>query len=293
VVLPVSSRNNSNGGEAASAALAPVAQTVPSLVEEHVLYQIFNAPIRPYPYPHIYVENVFPDDFYAQLRAHWPDGPAFTPLADTGRVSKGAYPERFVLALTPADLARLVADRRQFWNEFSSWFTGGRFLLAMIEKFKPYVIGRLGASCDRCTFASDALIVRDLTNYSIGPHTDAPHRLVTMLFYCPDDDSRKHLGTSIYLPLEPDFRCKGGPHYAFKDFKKVTTMPYRRNTLFAFFKNDISFHGVEPIPDQNIQRDLMLYDARVFEPPEEAPAPSGRVSGVGFGMLKRMFGGWG
>ena len=34
-----------------------------SAVEEHVLYQIANAPVREYPYAHIYVENVFTDDF--------------------------------------------------------------------------------------------------------------------------------------------------------------------------------------------------------------------------------------
>ena len=52
-----------------------------TLVEEHVLYRIFNAPVREYPYPHIYVENIFPDDFYAELRANWPDSAAFKPLA--------------------------------------------------------------------------------------------------------------------------------------------------------------------------------------------------------------------
>ena len=108
------------------------------------------------------------------------------------------------------------------------------------------------------------LAVRDLTNYSIGPHTDAPHRLITMLFYCPEDDSRQHLGTSIYWPNDNDFRCRGGPHYPFNRFRKITTMPYKRNSLFAFFKDERSFHGVEPIPDAQCERDLMLYDVRVF-----------------------------
>ena len=49
--------------------------------EQHVLYQIANAPMREYPYAHIYVENVFPDDFYAALRANWPDPSALVSLA--------------------------------------------------------------------------------------------------------------------------------------------------------------------------------------------------------------------
>ena len=234
-----------------------------SLVEEHVLYRIFNAPVREYPYPHIYVEDVFPDDFYAELRANWPDSSAFKPLAETGRVSKGSYPERFVLPVTPEGIGTLTADRQPFWNEFAAWFTAQRFSISMIDKFERYVRVRLGDDMLRCTYSADALAVRDLTNYKIGPHTDAPHRLVTMLFYCPEEDTRQHLGTSIYLPLDPAFRCKGGPHYKFDGFKKVVTMPYKRNSLFAFFKDERSFHGVEPIPDKDFKRDLMLYDVRV------------------------------
>ncbi len=236
-----------------------------STVEEHVLYQIFNAPVRGYPYPHIYVENVFPETFYEELRRNWPDAGAFVPLAETGRVPEGAYPERFVIPITEAGVATLTPARRPFWMEFGQWFTAQRFCTAMIEKFEPQVRERLGGDMDRCSYGADALAVRDHTNYSIGPHTDAPHRLVTMLFYCPEDNSRPHLGTSIYWPLNGELRCKGGPHYGFEHFKKITTMPYRRNSLFAFFKDDSSFHGVEPIPDQNFERDLMLYDVRVYD----------------------------
>ena len=41
-------------------------------------------------------------------------------------------------------------------------------------------------------------------------------------------------------------------------------MLFRSNSLFAFFKDERSFHGVEPIPDAQCERDLMLYDVRVF-----------------------------
>jgi len=244
-----------------------------SAVEEHVLYQILNAPIRAYPYAHIHVENVFPADFYARLRASWPDPSALISLADTGRVPKGAYPERFVLPFTPAGIGKLTEDRRAVWEEFGQWFLAERFLSAMIEKFEPHVRERFGDDFHlRYGFGVDALLVRDLTNYSIGPHTDAPHRLVTMLFYCPDDDARKHLGTSVYVPLDPGFRCNGGPHYPHNRFHKVATMEYKPNSLFAFIKNDRSFHGVDPIVDQNVQRDLILYDIRAIASGAAAPA---------------------
>lgn len=262
-----------------------------SPVEAHVVYKVANAPMRNYPYPHIYVENVFPCDFYAQLRAHWPDSTALTSLADTGRVSKGAYRERFVLPFTPADIGRLPENRRAFWSEFGSWFMADRFRTTMIEKFESCVRQRFGDDRRYCRFESDSLVVRDKTNFSIGPHSDAPHRLLSMLFYCPDDDSMSHLGTSVYVPLDPDFRCKGGPHYPHKKFHKVITMEYKPNTLFAFFKTDSSFHGVEPIKDEHVQRDILLYDVRVFNPREQAQAHARSASRLGLKMLGKLFGG--
>lgn len=263
-----------------------------STAEEFVVYQIANAPIRDYPFPHVYVENIFPSDFYANLRANWPDFGAFTSLADTGRVSKGAYRERFVLPFTPSDIASLPNDRRSFWSDFGEWIMADRFREKMIQKFEAYAKQRFGDDREYCEFESDALLVRDMTNFSIGPHSDAPHRLLSLLFYCPDDEAMKHLGTSIYVPLDPTFRCPGGPHHPHSKFQKVITMEYRPNTLFAFFKTDNSFHGVEPIREQRVQRDLLLYDVRVFNPRGDAVANDARpATNVGLKMLGNIFGG--
>ena len=264
-----------------------------SAVEEYVIYQISNAQIQDYPYPHFYVENVFPADFYARLRANWPDSSALTSLAETGRVSKGAYPDRFVLPFTPSDIEKLSEDRRAFWSEFGSWFMAHRFLQTAINKFGRYAQQRFGNDLKHCRFEADSLLVRDRTNYSIGPHTDATHRLLSMLFYCPDNDSMKHLGTSIYVPLDPDFRCVGGKHYPHNRFQKVWTVDYKPNSLFSFFKTNNSFHGVDPIRDQEVQRDILLYDVRVGSPQHHKKPGTDTPSGpgrIGLKILGKLFG---
>lgn len=256
-----------------------------SAVKEQVIYRIANAPIWEYPYPHFYLEQVFPQGFYAELRANWPDSSALVSLPETGRVSKGVYKERFVLPLNEKGINKLSEDRRAFWTEFGGWFLAPPFLGAMVNKFDRYVQERLGNEAYQYKFEADALVVRDHTHYSIGPHTDAPHRLLSLLFYCPDDESMKQLGTSIYVPLDPDFRCKGGLHHKHAKFQKVRTLEYKPNSLFAFFKTDNSFHGVEPIGEQNVERDVLLYDIRIQKSEIETPA---RTTGVGLKMLQNL-----
>lgn len=258
-----------------------------SAVEQQVIYRIANAPLREYPYPHFYLESVFPDAFYRSIRRHWPDGASLVSLADSGRVTPGAYPDRFILPFTPKQIEKLPREKRDFWHDFGSWFLGERFLQALLRKFRSDLQRRFGGALGGQPFGVDSLIVRDRVNYRLGPHTDVTDKVLALLFYCPDDDSMKHLGTSIYEPLDSDFRCPGGPHYPHDRFVRVATMDYRPNSLFAFFKTDNSFHGVEPITDDGVLRDLLLYDVRVVQ--TKTPSADLSPPRVGWSMLKRIF----
>lgn len=234
--------------------------------------------MREHPFPHLFVESVFPADFYAEMRRNWLDASTLVSLGDTGRVSPGKYAERLVLPLTQDELERLPPDRHEFWSGLAEWFLGPRFLDAVLLKFDSYVRARFRERLEDERFFTDALVVRDLSNYALGPHTDTPQKVLALVFYCPDDADRPHLGTSIYVPKDLQFRSKGDAHHDHGLFARVATMQYRPNSLFAFFKTDRSFHGVERITDSNVERDLLLYDVRVR--PEavrerEAQAPEG------------------
>ena len=267
-------------------------------VEDHVIYQVANAPLRSYPFPHFYVESVFPVDFYPQLRRNWPSAAQLVSLESTGRVPKGAYPERFIMPLKKQQIAELPSDKRAFWSELSAWMLGStRFFFTVMDKFEPQLRARFGPAFDRTTFSHEVLVVRDHSNYSLGPHTDSPRKAISVLFYCPDDETYAHLGTSIYMPVDPAFRCAGGPHHPFDAFRKVATMAFKPNALFAFVKTDNSFHGVDPIRDADVLRDLILYDIQVKVAPEleDVPAgatpaetPAAKAAPARFGLGARM-----
>ena len=237
-----------------------------STVEDYVIARIAATPITPLPSPHFYVDGVFPEDFYLELRANLPGDENFTCLGDTGRVSKNFYRERFIFLPRGDDIAALPDAKRAFWKEFAAWLYGENLFRAMIVKFAEGAATRFAGKLNDIILTSEVLVVRDRTHYSIGPHTDAEHRFMSMLFYCPPDNSREHLGTSLFVPIDTQFTCPGAPHHEFDQFVKVQTMPYRSNSLFGFLKTDLSFHGVEPIEEEDIARDVILYDIRIANP---------------------------
>jgi len=231
-----------------------------SRAELEVAYKVGNAPIQAYPYPHIYVRDVFPREYYAELLRRLPAPEFFKPLSEA-RGTHG-YPERSILTLSPESLGTLPEPGRTFWSELSGWFLGGGFGRLVIDKFASS-LGERFKDPPPVEMFGEALLVEDRTRYALGPHTDHPSKVLSVLFYLPRDASQAHLGTSIYVPKDAEFTCEGGPHHDYGLFERMTTMPFLPNSLFAFVKTSRSFHGVEPVMHSNVRRHLLLYDIRL------------------------------
>ncbi|MBY0529784.1 MAG: hypothetical protein K2P51_06295 [Rhabdochlamydiaceae bacterium] len=220
-------------------------------VFEHISRQIQNAELCLDPYPHFFVEQIFPEDFYEELLAHLPETALYTSLADTDKVSKGSYQERSIYALQDS------AIEEPCLQSLSKILHSQEWIKLALSKFDVYVKERFGILIDAMEFSTTAQLIKDRSNYAIGPHTDLPHRVCTFLFYLPKTKDQQHLGTSIYRPCDPSWKCQGHHHYVFKDFIKEKTLPFLPNSLFGFLKSDHSFHGVEPIVEKNIERSLI------------------------------------
>ena len=238
--------------------------------ELSLAYKFANARILDFPYPHFFIENVFPEDFYARLQDSIPDPSAMIPIEEA-RPVKG-YKERFVLDITsPEHQNTLPPDKREFWADIATWLKAGRFGGLALRKFQPYLQQRF-ARGPQPAFHNEALLVQDITKYALGPHTDSPRKVITMLFYLPKDTSQSHLGTSIYMPKDGNFTCQGGPHYTFAKFVRLPSMPFLPNSLIVFLKTDKSFHGVEPVTDPATRRWLLLFDV-YLQMQQQAPSP--------------------
>jgi hypothetical protein len=232
-------------------------------VEPHLHYRIANATVLRYPFPHFYIREVFPPDAYAELIGTLPPQNYYSRLDETGTVPQGAFPERFVCDLSDAKRAeQQTRGRPGPWTELASLFPSAAFAHRVLSVFNEAIVERFGQECE-LDFEPECRLVRDFSNYAISPHTDSPRKVVSLLFYMPSNDAIQDLGTSIYAPKDPEFRCEGRAHHPFKNFRRMATAPFLPNSLFGFFKTDRAFHGVERIDRPSVQRDSILYNIYV------------------------------
>ena len=215
---------------------------------EHAVYRLRNAEIAPYPFPHFFATDVFPRDFYTRLRSELPPDAAYTQLSPL-------YKERLITDAAQAPCLRA------FQSEY--------FLKSVANIFAPE-ISRLGAGFE---LQGELRLVRDSGGYQITPHTDAPWKMISLLFYLPADESGETHGTSLYVPKNHSKRCKGGPHWPREEFDRIYTAPYIPNACFGFWKTDHSWHGVEKIQTE-IRRDVLLFNVynKLLAQAELAPA---------------------
>ena len=222
-------------------------------VKAHVIERFKSQPAAEQPYPHLYVEDVFPSDYYQLMQSMKPADEELICIDDTGR-AKG-FRERFVVHLGD-DLERIEnLEKRRFWQAHYAWFNAQDF---MIEMIRPYQQAIVRAGIAQLNVKSEAMFMRDRCGYSIGPHTDSPARLLSVMFYLPEDSAHEHVGTGVYIPREQAFTCDGSGHHEFAQFEQVFRAPFKPNSAFGFLKTNNSFHAV-PRMEEDYRRDTMVY----------------------------------
>ncbi len=233
--------------------------------ELFLAYKIGNGVVMNFPFPHMYIENIFPLHIYEAIQNNLPESNKLEVINKKRPVT--GYNERFVLTFDEQSLSTLDEKKRFFWHGFKNRILSGNFKNFLISRFLPFISSRF-QNIDQIKFSDELLLVQDTMNYSLGPHTDSKRKVLTFLFYLPKDNSQKDLGTSIYMPKDFNFKCEGGPHYQHEDFEKIFTFPFLPNSLFCFVKTDNSFHGVKKI-DSDEKRWLLLYDIYICQSDEE------------------------
>lgn len=201
--------------------------------------QIINTPIINYPYPHIHIKRIFPEEFYQEILDNIPSIEEYTP--------KPKYAGKQTSTLDRIDL--LSESKRKFWGKMEKWFKSKDFSDLLLEKFNIRKEG-----------FSDYFLHKDLEDFEIKPHRDLRSKLVTYLFYFPRDDSLPELGTQILVPKRGIQIPDTTEHQDWKLFNVVKSAEYLPNSFFSFMPSDKSYHSVKIKFPENIikkERDTM------------------------------------
>jgi len=214
------------------------------------------------PFPHYYLEDVFPEQYYKQLLRHLPGSEIYENLYEVTDLKLDHFRHRYQRDLTDGWTNALPSELQSFWNEFNEWFLSPQLAQAVLESFAEPLQPRIGERSSWPAVSVEAQFIRHRAGYFLGPHSDLYTKLVVLLLYLAPDASAERLGTSLYRPKATGFSCPDSKHYAFEDFIRVKTAPYKPNSLLAFVRSDISFHGLEPLTEQDVAaegRDLIQY----------------------------------
>ncbi|HEX8847843.1 MAG TPA: hypothetical protein VF791_24595 [Pyrinomonadaceae bacterium] len=228
----------------------------------HVIARLRTSEVLLEPYPHYYLENVFPDDFYQLLLSHLPGSTAYQNLFEVTTLKLDHFRYRDQRDLGDGWTEQLPAELRDFWNGFNEWFLGPDLAEAVLDSFAQPLRPRLGEKDAWPPLSVECQLIRHRAGYFLQPHSDFHTKIAVLLIYLAPDESGAHLGTSLYRPKDPSFTCHDSAHYPFEDFVRVKTAPYKPNSLLAFLRSDVSFHGVEPLSEQDVKtcdRDLIQY----------------------------------
>ena len=211
------------------------------------------------PYNHFYMNRSFPDDIYKLLVDSIPSDEFFRPF----NLKKWSRPNgestRDILPLTEQNIATFEPGIQQIWEQVKLAFESDRFKRVIFDKLKNDISLRLGISPEEAVNFKPyvrSTFIRDSEGYRIKPHPDGQPKLVTMLFYFPEDDSQLELGTSIYTE-ETGLKKLFG-----QKFKEIKRFPFKPNGSGAFVVNDLperrSLHGREYVDCGNAVRNSII-----------------------------------
>ena len=232
--------------------------------ELHFAYKYINSPINIFPFPHLYVQDIFSDIFYSQIQKNLPDHNLLTSMPELYPEELGfeAHKDRYVMDLVREEsINKIEKDKQEFWRGLGDNFKNGKLSDLLRNKFQYYLNMRFKL-IDNVSFLSEIKLINDRKNYASSPHTNHPRKVVSVIFYLPTDLSQKLSGTSIYIPKDLNFiaQNKEYKHYPHEHFHKVITMPFVPNSAFCFIKTNNSFHGVEKLEMEDTDRWTLQFD---------------------------------
>src|SRR4051794_19671730 len=112
--------------EQSSLTTSPLAHVVAGLRASEIVLE---------PYPHYYLENVFPDDYYQAMLSHLPGSAVYQNLFEVTDYKLDHFRHRDQRDLKEGWTEELPEEIKGFWDSFSEWFLGPVLAGAVLDSF--------------------------------------------------------------------------------------------------------------------------------------------------------------
>lgn len=227
--------------------VAVVKETLTERLARHLAGVVDRTPLDTVPFDHLVLDGPFPSDDYAALLAALPADSFYRELAHYDARLPDGRSARLQFPLVAANVRRLPARQRAFWEAVAHGVTDARVVAAFRRRFAGTLSAVTGRPAESIRLRPYATLFRDLGGYRISIHPDSPRKAITTQFYLPADESQLHLGT-LFHSRAPD-----------GTFDLVRAMRFAPNTGYGFAVTPSSFHSVSPMgPDDRPRNSLMV-----------------------------------
>ena len=230
--------------------LSEETQNICSSIDKSTLYDD--------PFYHLYINNFFRNEFYLNILKYLPTKDQYMQINKTKSVDKNYSDERYILNITPDTFKTFHPEQKSFFGQVVTSLMSVDFFNSVTKKFNDKITKVNPQNIDL-----RIALVKDLTKYNLGAHTDTNKKFMTFLFYLPEDQSHKHIGTSMYkLKDNAKFNSSQDGHYSDEEtkelFEEVKLAEFVPNSVLIFPRTDFSFHGVSSINTGSYERNLLL-----------------------------------
>lgn len=200
------------------------------------------------PFLHLELDRFFPDDIYQQIVASLPSLTEYRPMSGRSKDSNRAdgSPTRVKIDLFPEYTRLLPRDDRALWDLVGRSLCSSALQDAFMRRLAPGLERRFGEDFADVGMFPVPVLTRDVSGYSIPPHTDTHWKGITVLIYLPPDDTLQHIGTVVHEKMaDGSFRRAGQGRFA-------------PNSGMAFAVGDNTWHSVDPVGPEVETRDLII-----------------------------------
>lgn len=223
-------------------------------IVERLCTVLGTAKIETDPFEYTIIHNVFPVDVYDAIQANLPPSESYISMSQKRTANPSAQQSRTRLNLTSPEFLRLPETQRECWATVRDAICDPKFVNLVFERFASGLSSRYGTA--RIEARVRVELFRDFAGYQILPHTDAPHKIFTFIFYLPGESVNMDLGTAVYVPKDRSITDENSNQLPLEMFDETKRAPFIPNTLFGFMKSERSFHG-RPLIEADVERNMI------------------------------------